>query len=144
MKKILGIVVLVLVCGIAVFFATRKSDYAYVKDLLAPDGSDAFLVTRQDDKIVQYVVSFEKPAQRLIKIATKQADSNFGYGEVLWEFVPASSGYVFVSVLSDDVLQGEAAERGCNYKLLYLPTDKDNTHIFDEGNVNSVVVCRKN
>ena len=144
MKKVIGIVVLLVVCGIVVFFATRRSDYAYVKSLLATDGSDAFHVVRQDDKIVNYTVAFKNPARRLVKIASKSPDGVFDYDFGNDFDVQYHGGYVLVSVLPDDVLQGEAAERGCSYKLLYLPTDKDNMHIFDEGNVNSVVVCRKN
>ena len=144
MKKILGIVVLLVVCAIVAVFSAGKSDYAYVRSLVATDCSNAFLVTRENDRIVRCVVHVENPTKKLIKIASKSPDSAFGYADILPEFISASAGYVFVSYTPDDALQGEYAERSCNYKLVYLPVDKDNTRVFGDGNLNAVVVCKKN
>ena len=146
MKKILGIVVLLVIGAVGAVFVTEKSDYAYVRSLAVTDCSNAPLVSRDTEshKVISCIFAFEKPTARLIRIASKKANSVFGMVGVMTP-KDVDAGVVFVGVIPDDELEGDAAERGCNYKLIYLPEGKDYTYISDgvSGDIKSVELCKK-
>ncbi|MDW2974654.1 MAG: hypothetical protein R8M70_01180 [Alphaproteobacteria bacterium] len=145
MKKILGIGVLLVICAFVAVFVARKSDYAYVKDFVADDCSNAFMISKEDgEKIVMCVVAVKNPSSRLVKIASKEPNSVLGVPDLISP-KDVDAGFVFVSFIPDYALKGVEAEHGCNYKLVYLPDDKDYTYIADENNddVKSVMLCQK-
>lgn len=144
MKKILGIGVLLVICAFVAVFVARKSDYAYVKDFVGDDCSNAFMISKVGEKIVMCVAAVENPSSRLVKIASKEPNSVLGVPDLFSPKV-VDAGFVFVSFIPDYALKGVEAEHGCNYKLVYLPDDKDYTYIADENSddVKSVMLCQK-